>query len=81
MKDQYIQGYIDEVDFCPYCGGRAGTYYADGACECDECGKKFYVIELSNCSVQLDPALLGRGREEKITLYNAEADYVAGDKI
>lgn len=54
MKDQYVQGYTDEVDYCPYCGGKVYSYYSDGSCECSECNVVFFVIESEKSNRRID---------------------------
>lgn len=43
----YIAGYTDsdETNFCPYCGAEIGSRYADGTAECEDCKRRFGVIE------------------------------------
>lgn len=43
----YISGFsdTDDIHYCPYCGEENLTYHADGTATCDECGKRFGVIE------------------------------------
>lgn len=47
MMYGYIGGYTDadEINFCPYCGAEIGSRYADGTAECDECKRRYGVIE------------------------------------
>ncbi len=43
----YISGFsdTDDIHYCPYCGEGYLTCHADGTATCDECGKRFGVIE------------------------------------
>lgn len=36
----------DGVEYCPFCGSEVDSKYADGSCKCDECGRRFYTLEV-----------------------------------
>jgi len=40
-----VMGIPDSVGHCPYCGGDVAWTNGNGANQCGECGKVFYVIE------------------------------------
>lgn len=43
----YLCGYSDtaSINYCPACGERVSESFADGTCQCNECGLRFGVIE------------------------------------
>ena len=44
-----VFGYIDsDINYCPYCGERLSMKGIYGDTECDECGKRFCVVEGEN---------------------------------
>jgi len=46
MFDAIVTGYaVEDVNYCPKCGGRVYMQNAAGYCTCEECGYKFAVIE------------------------------------
>jgi ribosomal protein L37AE/L43A len=42
---RYFEGYTIEAEFCPFCGAEIGSHSADGTNDCNECGRRFAVIE------------------------------------
>ena len=41
-----VFGYIDsDINYCPYCGERLSMISIYSDTECEECGKRFCVIE------------------------------------
>lgn len=44
----FIEGYSDNdtIYYCPACGAKIGTRFADGTAMCDDCGVRFGVIEI-----------------------------------
>ena len=46
----YISGISDgdEINYCPYCGGKITARFSDGTATCDECFRRFGVVEAEN---------------------------------
>ena len=46
----FISGFADTegVDFCPFCGKEIFEYFGDGSCRCEECDRRFAVIEVDD---------------------------------
>ena len=40
----YVEGYAEEVQYCPYCGEEISERWANGKHQCGNCGALFYVI-------------------------------------
>ena len=45
MLSKYIEGYTGEADYCPFCGCEVDTWHADGSQTCNECGRRYFIIE------------------------------------
>lgn len=46
MEHKYVEGYTaNDIEFCPFCGETIGTFHSDGSCDCEECGRSFFIIE------------------------------------
>ena len=44
----YVEGYTTEAIYCPFCGGEIYNRSVDGSNTCEECQKRFYVVEDEN---------------------------------
>lgn len=44
----YIEGISDahEIQYCPFCGGEVGSWYGDGTAQCEDCGRRYGVVEV-----------------------------------
>ena len=45
MESGYVEGYTTEAEFCPFCGSSISTTHADGSNDCDDCGRRFSIVE------------------------------------
>jgi ribosomal protein L37AE/L43A len=48
VNSEYISGYTSRIDYCPFCGAEISTRICDGTSKCDNCGKRFGVVEVDD---------------------------------
>jgi uncharacterized Zn finger protein (UPF0148 family) len=46
----FVQGYsdTDDISHCPYCGEEVYSFHADGSADCDNCSRRFAVVEMED---------------------------------